>query len=53
MSGGDGRERGEEAEGRARGRRNVAIALALLAFVALLFVLTLVRLKDQAITPPV
>ncbi len=36
-------------EVRARGRRNVAIALALGGFVALLFVLTLVRLKGQVL----
>ncbi len=34
-------------EQRARGRRNVAIALTLAAFVLLVFVITLVRLKEQ------
>lgn len=31
----------------AQNRRNIAIALGLVAFVALVFVITLVRLKDQ------
>lgn len=33
-------------EVRARGRRNVIIALALLAFVALVFVITMTKLRD-------
>jgi hypothetical protein len=41
-----GRELSAE-EKRARGRRNVAIALTLAAFVVLVFVITLVRLKEQ------
>jgi hypothetical protein len=34
-------------EARARGKRNVAIALALAAFVAVVFVMTIVRLQGQ------
>lgn len=37
-------------EVRARGRRNVIIALALLAFVALVFVITLTKLRDGLVS---
>ncbi len=39
-------------EVRARGRRNVIIALALLAFVALVFVITLTKLRDGIVLGP-
>lgn len=36
---------------RARSRRNVAIAVALTAFVVLVFAVTIVRLKEQVVSP--
>ena len=40
------------AESAARKRRNVALALALLGFVALVFVITLVRLQGNVLNRP-
>lgn len=37
---------------RARNRRSIAIALALLGFVALVFIITLVRLQGHALSRP-
>ncbi len=36
---------------RARNRRNVVIAAALTAFVVLVFAVTIVRLKEQVVSP--
>jgi hypothetical protein len=41
-----------EEQARARGKRNLAIALALAGFVLLLFVVTLARLRAGSLTPP-
>lgn len=36
----------------ARNRRSVALAISLVLFVVLVFILTLVRLKEQALVQP-
>jgi hypothetical protein len=41
-----------EEEARARGKRNLAIAFGLAAFVILMFVVTLARLRAGSLTPP-